>query len=185
LKQTESESEAVVAAARSIYERGNSPNLQVSVFFGAQRGFNRKNRSVFATALANLVAANVPASDGDAVLKNDWSNPEVFPYEILKVSITRHRLLTANYWIVPAVGWILENFEGPLQETITKKEIPLRGYDTGCAVLWLLIVAEDSSPSAFFNPSESTLCHPYVSSFDRVFFLELFKGKAFELKLKK
>jgi hypothetical protein len=185
LKRTESESEGVVAAARSIYEKRNLPNLFVLVSVGAEKSFNRKNRNVFATVLANLVADNVPPANNSIDLENPWNNPEGFPYEIHSVSIFRNPLFTRNYWTVASWGWIVENFVESLQETITKKEIPLRGYDTGCAALWLLIVADDSSPSAFFNPSDSTLCHPYVSSFDRVFFLELFNGKASELKLKK
>jgi hypothetical protein len=132
-----------------------------------------------------LVAANIPAANDFAELENDWDNPTVFPFEIHSVSILRHAVLKRNYWTIPSAGWFRENIARELQETITKKEARIRGYDAGCAALWLLIVAENNGPSAFFDPSESTLSHPYVASFDRVFFLDLFKAKAFELRIAK
>jgi hypothetical protein len=183
LKREESESEAMIDAARTIYEQRNLPNLQVSVFLGAHTHLTKQNRNTFATALANLVAANIPAHNNPTELENDWDDERGFPFEIHLVSIWRLPLLTRNHWTVGPFGLIRENFAQTLQEVISKKEAPIRGYDTGCAALWLLIVAEHSSPSAFFDPSESTLSHPYVSSFDRVFFLELSKRKAFELRI--
>ena len=156
---------------------------RLSVFLGAHTRFTKQNRNTFATALANLVAANIPAHNNPTELENDWDDERGFPFEIHLVSIWRLPLLTRNHWTVGPFGLIRENFAQTLQEVISKKEAPIRGYDTGCAALWLLIVAEHSSPSAFFDPSESTLSHPYVSSFDRVFFLELSKRKAFELRI--
>ena len=185
LKRTESESEAVVDAARIIYEKRNLPNLHLGVFLSAQTQFNKQNRNIFATALADLVGANIPAPNDITEVENDWGNASAFPFEIRSVLIWRPPSLTRNCWTVASFGWIRENFVQALQETIAKKEARILGYDTGCDALWLLIVGENSSPSAFFDPSESTLSHPYVSSFDRVFFLELFQAKASELRIAK
>ena len=183
MKREESEGQAMVDEARALYEKRGLPNLQVSVFLGAQPAFTRQNRKTFATALAELVAANIPAANDLADLENGWDDADVFPFEIHSVSILRHPVLTRNYWTVPQAGWILENFPQLLQERIAKKETHIRGYDSGCAALWLLVVAEHSGPSSFFEPSEATLAHTYTSSFDRMFFLELFKRSVFELKL--
>jgi hypothetical protein len=185
LKRTESESEAMVSAACSIYEERNLPNLHLGVFLSAQTPFNKQNRKALATALADLVTANIPAPNGITEPENDWGNASAFPFEIRSVLIWRPPSLSRNCWTVASFGWIRENFAQTLQETIAKKEARILGYDTGCDALWLLIVGENSSPSAFFNPSESTLSHPYVSSFDRVFFLELFQAKASELRIAK
>ena len=185
LKRAESESQAMVDMALSLYEKRKLPNLKLGVFLGAETAFNKQNRTIFATALAELVAANIPAPNDFAELENDWDNPRVFPFEIHSVSIFRHAVLKRNYWTIPSAGCCRESIARELRETITKKDARIRGYDAGCAALWLLIVAENGSPSGFFDPSEATLSHCYASSFDRVFFLELFKRKASELRIAK
>jgi hypothetical protein len=48
---------------------------------------------------------------------------------------------------------------------------------------WLLIVAEGNSASTFFDRSTKTLQHSYRSSFDRIFFLEAFRRKVWELNV--
>jgi len=78
LKREESESEAVVSEACRIYEKSHLPNLQVSVNFGAEKSFSRKTRTTFATALANLVANNVPAAKDCIDLENHWIIPSSF-----------------------------------------------------------------------------------------------------------
>jgi hypothetical protein len=185
LKRTESEREAVVSEACRLYERKGLPHLHISVHLGAETAFNRRNRNTFATALADIVAANVPGPNDWAEVVNNWENPQVFPYEIHSVQILRNRVLSRNYWTIPTWGWIMENFTEKLQEVITSKESRIRGYDSECNELWLLVVAENSTAAAGFDPSESTLAHPYVSSFNRVFFLDLFKREIFELKLER
>ena len=183
MKREESEGQAMVDEARSLYEKRGLPNLHVSVFLGARPAFTRQNRKTFAAALAELVAANIPAANDLAELENGWDAADVFPFEIHSVSILRHPVLTRNYWTVPQAGWILENFPQLLQEKIAKKEASIRGYDADCTALWLLVVAEHRGPSSFFAPSGATLARSYDSSFDRVFFLELLQRKVFELKL--
>jgi len=97
--------------------------------------------------------------------------------------ILRHPSLTKNYWTVPSWGWIRDNFSETLQDIIKKKEQLLQSYDTGCKEMWLLVVAEHNSASAFFEPNAATLNHSYKSTFKRIFFSGLFSGKVSELKL--
>jgi len=185
LRQTESETESLVAEASRIYQKRNLPNLHLGVTLGSEKLFDRSNRTKFATALADLVAANVPERNGLVEVENDWSNPEVFPFEIHSVLILRNAALTKNHWTIPSFGWIVENFTETLQQIITKKERLIHGYDTECNALWLLIVAENGSAASFFDPSPETQSYPYASSFDRVFFLDLFKMHLFELTIER
>jgi hypothetical protein len=182
LKRDESESEAAVSEARRIYEKSDLPNLHVSVNFGVEKPFSRRTRTTFATTLAKLVAANVPSVNSYVELENDWENPKNFPFEIDSVYILRNSALTRNHWSSPSGGVFRENFTRELQEVILDKESRLSGYST-CATHWLLVVAENSSPSAFFDPSATTLNHLYKSTFNRIFFLDLFLRKVYELKL--
>src|SRR6266481_107811 len=60
LRREESECEALVSAARDLYEKRNLPYLHLSVHFGSEKPFRRANRAPFASAIANLVTANIP-----------------------------------------------------------------------------------------------------------------------------
>jgi hypothetical protein len=184
LRRGESECERMVAAARAIYEQRNLPNLHVAVHVGRNEPFNMANRPRFASTLANLVAANIPGSNGLLEVQNDWSDAEVFPYEIDSILILRNPVLTVNHWNAGQAGFILENFIEALQRVLDSKESRFVGYDTSCDEQWLLIVAENGSPSAAFDPSTATLAHSYTSSFDRVFFLDLFKSNVRELNIR-
>jgi hypothetical protein len=183
LKRAESECEKAVLESRRIYEKHNLPKLYVSVHIGGENSFNRKNRSKFAAVIAKLVAANVPSVDRYVALENDFNNPLQFPYEIDSIYIYRHSWPEENRWSAPSAGLYREHFVDELQSVISEKDSKLCGYARDCKEQWLLIVAENSSPSTFFDPSQRTTNHCYKSSFDKVFLLELFKVKLFELKL--
>jgi hypothetical protein len=186
LRREESECEALVSAARNLYEKRNLPHLQVSIHFGSEKPFSRSNRPVFASTIADLVAANVPeARNGLVEIQNDWDNPQTYPYEVGSILILRNPVLTGNYWSAGQAGWISEDFVPELQKVIGTKEACLRGYDATCDALWLLIVADNGGPSGFFDPSPTTLAHEYTSSFDRVFFLRPFSRKVCQLKIRK
>ena len=183
LKRVESECEKAVSEAQRIYEKRSLPCLHVSVHIGGENSFNKKTRHKFATAIANLVATNIPHVSKFTEVNNDWNNPDQFPYEIESIYIYRYSWPEKNRWSAPSAGLYRENFTDELQSAISKKESRLRGYASDCKEHWLLVIAENSSPSTFFDPSEKTTSHCYRSSFNKVFLLELFKLKHFELNL--
>ena len=183
LKQKESECEQAVLAARKIYEKKNLPNLHVSVHIGGKNSFNRATRNKFATAIANLVAANIPLPGKYSEVENSWNDPNQFPYEINSICIYRYSWSDKNIWTAPSAGFYREHFIEDLQRVISEKDLKLNGYSQDCKEQWLLVVAENSSPSTFFDPSEITVNHVYKSAFAKVFIMEMFKVKLFELKL--
>ncbi len=183
LKRRESECEKAVLEARKIYEKLKLPKLHVSVHIGGENSFNRTNRERFATAIANLVAANVPPPGKYVAVKNDFNDPARFPYEIDSIYIYQYSWPDENNWTAPSAGLYRENFVDELQNVISEKDLKLNGYMPDCKEQWLLVVAENSSPSTFFDPSEITVSHSYKSAFDKVFVMELFRVKLFELKL--
>jgi len=184
LRRNESECDQMIEAARELYEKRSLPHLHVSVHVTGEKVFTRSNRQRFASALADVVAANVPQANELQEVENDCNNPAAFPYEIDSILILRNRALTRNYWNAGKAGFILEDFTDRLQAVIDQKESRIGGYDTDCSELWLLIVAENDNPSAAFDPSPATLSHSYTSSFHRVFILNLFQRKVSDLKIK-
>lgn len=185
LKKEEAEFEAMVNEARLIYETKGLPCLWVTISSHTKAAFNKLNRKAFADKIANLVALNIPCINGWKELENDWHNPDVFPFEIDSFSINQNSKLSRNHWIVNSWGWIQENFGAKLQEILSQKEQSIGNYDKRCKEHWLLIVADHRGASSFYDGSESTLSHQYSSSFDKAFFLDLFKGSAFQLDLLK
>lgn len=183
LKREESEVEAAITEAQHIYEELNLPHLHVSVIVGDGKTFNRQNRKKFAVAIANLVSRNLPGPDGSVELDNDWNNPDVFPFEINSIGIYRFAKLIRNHWSRPDGGFFRTDFINELQDIISAKDKLLPNYDRDCKAHWLLIVAENGSPSSFFDPSAATLNHLYKSLFNRVFFMDLFLRKYSELRL--
>ena len=182
-KRSESECEKAVLEARRIYEMQHLPNLQVSVHIGCEKVFNKKNRSHFANAIAKQVINNTPPPKSYIDLENRWNDSKSFPFEINNILIFNLPSLTQNHWHVPSGGICREDFEAELQDVLDEKESKIANYSPDCREQWLLVVAENMSASTFYEASEKTILHQYKSSFNKVFLLELFKGKLIELKL--
>src|SRR4030095_7782649 len=179
----ESECRSLVDAARRLYESESTIPLEVKVHFGRSTQFNKRNRGKFARILANLVLTNIPQPDSWIDLENNWENPGFFPYEIVGLSIIRLSAFRRNFWSVPSAGFFQEDFAPKVEAIITTKEHAISTYETDCTRRWLLIVAEGNSASTFFDPSTKTLQHSYSSSFDRIFLVETFRRKVWELNV--
>jgi hypothetical protein len=182
-RQQESECRSLVDAACRLYESESTIPLEVKVHFGGSTQFNKRNRGKFARILANLVLTNIPRPDSWISLQNNWGNPSFFPYEIAGLSIIRLSAFRRNFWSVPSAGFFQENFAPKIEAIIATKEHAISTYRTDCIGRWLLIVAGGNSASTFFDSSTKTLQHSYRSSFDRIFFLEAFRRRLWELKV--
>ena len=184
LKRAESECEKAVSEAQKIYETLNLPPLQVTAHISGENSVSRKNRRKFSGAIANIVAENIPPPGSYVAIDNHFEDAARFPYEIDFIHIFRYSWPDQkNFWTAPSGGFYREDFIEELQRVISEKDSKLSGYMTGCVEQWLLVMAENSSASTFFDPSETTINYVYKSSFHKVFVLELFKVKLHELKL--
>jgi hypothetical protein len=182
-RQQESECRSLVDAACGLYVNESTIPLEVKFHFGSSTQFNKRNREKFARILANLVLTNIPRPDSRISLDNNWENPGFFPYEIAGLSIIRLSALPKNFWSVPSAGFFQEDFAPKIEAIIATKEHAIRTYETDCIEAWLLIAAEGNSASTFFDPSKKTLQHSYRSSFDRIFLIEAFRRKVWELNI--
>ena len=179
----EAEQKTIVQKAQEMYEQVNTTPVWVHVYFSHHAVFNRQNRSRFTRALADLVMANVPNDDALVQLDNPYNDLERFPIEFDRIEIERRAVVTKNFWSSPSGGIVGEHFVPLLQTAISAKETSLLGYNTACSEQWLLVVMEGMTPSTLFDPSKSTLDHLYSSSFGRVFLLDAFRCKQWELRV--
>lgn len=179
----ESEVNATVNEAIRLHVGAKLPNLLVGLHFSMQATFEKSSRFKLAKLIAGLIARNIPPLGACSFVANAWNDLENFPVEIAAMDIFRMSSLKRNMWSYTPFGLIRENVLGALQLAIDRKEHSLAGYDQNCAEHWLLIVAENSSPATFYEPSDVSLSNAYRCSFKRVFFLDLFSGKVSELKV--
>jgi hypothetical protein len=182
IQAQESECRQMLDEACRMYDQMKLPPLNVSVLFKAPTALNRRNRSHFARTLADLVAKNVPSSKGFYSLEIDSDSTDRFPLNILSIHMVRFDFPKSSFISMPIDLTIKEEFSAELQKVISGKDELLSKYQK-CDVYWLLVVAEWAAPSSFFDPSKTTLSTLYHSSFDRVFFLNMFDHVPVELSL--
>jgi hypothetical protein len=184
LQVQESEQQLMLNEASNKYSAMNLPHLHVSIFFANETKFNKGNRAHYASVLANLIASNVPQSNGFHSIENDFDSPAKFPFEFHSLHIARFDSQKSSFMHIPMAGWVQEDFSTELQNKMSEKNLLLPNYQK-CAAYWLLIVAEWAAPSSFFVPSQKMLSIEYESDFDRVFFMNMFDREASELSLLK
>ena len=114
----ESECQQMVMEALKCYEKMNLPITEVSLSFGTDTSFNKKNRKKFAKILTNLIVENLPADNSWLRLKNDYLSPTTFPFEIHSVRIARYNFLINNFWFVSGFGCVQKDFYKELQDII-------------------------------------------------------------------
>jgi hypothetical protein len=182
LQSQESERDAVVADARQIYETMELDPVQVHFAFEGDSNLTKRNRKKYAHTLAMVVAKNLPPKNSWLDVDNDFNSPESFPFEVHNISIARFDSLTRNAWSVPVGGFVLEDCRTDFQRVISQKDLLVRDY-RDCREQWLLIVADWSGPSSFFEPSTQTLTHVYRTAFDRIFFLSAVSRRFVELPI--
>lgn len=180
LQKQESERQQLVTEASKVYTASGHPKAHVSIHFAGDSKFHKHNRPVYARTIANLVASKIQIIDRHGYVENDYQSAETFPFEIHSLHIYRSEALDTTFFSIPVAGFVQEDFVSIIQEKLIEKDEALRKYQE-CTEYWLLILAEWSAPSSFFNPSQQTLSHEYTSTFDRVFFLNIFGRKLSQL----
>lgn len=180
MQMQESETTVTVQIARYLYEQRDLPNLDMRVVFGNSE-IKKSDRASLANRLADTVQKSLPAPNSWVSFLNDLSDDSSLPEQISYLSIGRFDGLERNHWSVSDAGWVQEDFIDELQRRIDEKNKELPHYLKSCSRCWLLIVADGTGPSSFFDPSEDTKQHPYHSLFHRTFFMEAFTQKVIEL----
>jgi hypothetical protein len=181
LKAQESEKRMIVDMARKLHEKRGMPILHVSVLFGSSGPFNKSKRKLLSEQLANAIQACMPTPESWCRIDHTFEDDCPFPVEVASVRIANFSSLKRNHWSVGEAGWVQEDFVGELQKAIDEKHSELSEYLSRCSTCWLLIVADGSGPSSFFDPSDNTKRHTYSSRFPRTYFVEAFDGRIIQL----
>ena len=177
----ESERQKLADKASLIFEQLSPIKLHVSIHIGGYTAFSNRNIEEYADKVVQLVIANMPIEGSWKILRNPYNDRNIFPYEFSNISIARNAAFTRNLWTLPSGGFVQEDFVPELKEVIAAKDKLLRRYHKDCVTHWLVIVAENNSPSTLLEPSEATLTHIYCSGFNRIIVLDALRQKVHNL----
>ncbi len=89
-----------------------------------------------------------------------------------------------TFFNAPCAAWIATISRDDIQRVLASKEPKHATYRTRCDVAWLVINADTESTSTWFEFDPSHLADPFLTDFSRVFLVQHFKGKAFELNVR-
>lgn len=172
----------IIERIKYLLKRNNYNNYEIHLILTIDRNLTKKERDTIANKVYRLIEAKIIASNVPTEIVNDFEDLEIFPEEVSRISVYKLPNLQSPSVLDAKVGWMQYNMIDLLQETINRKSNKVNHY-LNCNQLWLLIHTVSKSSGTFFNPSEETLNHHYSSYFGRVFFLNSFDKKVYELNL--
>jgi hypothetical protein len=146
--------------------------------WGSVHFANREKPSLdteeLAPLLLDIILNNAPRN-GETVQLSGEALPSEFSFlQIVRLSAdAKHALGATRCSYVPPLS------PAQVQKACEVKEQKLAGK---CRELWLLMVLEGFAPSSLWKVDDAVLSHRYHTTLDRLFILECFGGKYFELR---
>jgi hypothetical protein len=175
--QPEAYQKLICDRAREIAIELGLPSLHVSVLFSLNVAPTKRDLKKLPDQLANAIGRKIPT--GEDAVRLTWEDGLALPIDAVSAKRALERDAT---WEPAGLGEIAHNFADRLQERVDNKEREISRYLQNCSACWLLIVADWTGPSAFFEMSEDTASHVYECSFERVYFLDHFLQKVYRLR---
>lgn len=170
----------LLTACRVEWHLRQCPHVEVHVHFNPSILIPKRQIGELASLLCDVVAANLPAEEGYVSLEFDWDRREAFlPEQITVVHVVRFTGPGESHWLAPDSDFVMPLTIELVQSTLNRKS--LANYREPGAESWLLIVDDGRHISASFALSEAVLKHQYYAQFERMFLLELFSLRAYEL----
>lgn len=177
------EQEFVINLAQKKYESLGLPPLDVLISFEPNPSLSKQQRNVLAEQLVEIVRSRIPEHfQRIALEQNDDGR---LPKVITHIRIYRLPEPTMHHWHFGRAGAVNSSFETELQEVIRAKESCLPRYLQRCQNCWLIVSADWDTPASFFQFSERMRTHEFESHFDRIFFVDRFDRRAYELTIRR
>jgi hypothetical protein len=173
----------VVNRAREIFERSGHPQIHASVLLRDTPHISKAQVEPLALTISNLVAQNLPDYDSSPIELPGWEIESPFPDFIHQIKVYRIAGLTRSFFSCPGSTWIATLAPEDIERVLALKEPKYTSYRNRCSRAWLLINADISSMSTWFEFESDALARHYCSSFDRVFLLRHFGQKLYELHI--
>ncbi len=114
-------------------------------------------------------------------MKSHRIDVDSMPYWINALYVAKYPDWGYCHWNWDGAGWVVKDVTQYIQRAIDKKQNKIVNYRERCEIINLLLCA-GHGPHNFMHPDEDSLSERYVSSADRIFFLDLGLRQVHELK---
>lgn len=170
---------ALLEACATEWRRRQCPGAEVHVHFNPNVPIQKNRIRAFASQLCDAVAGNLPAAEDYVGLEFDWERRDSFlPEQVTAVHVVRFGN-GDSHWLGPASGYVIPLTTELVQAAIDRKA--LGDYRELGAESWLVIVANGLRISGSFDVPEVVVQHRYRAAFQRMFLLELFSTRPYEI----
>lgn len=158
--------EEIMQQARQIAENAGTPPVRVDLIFPKDQPLqiSPSEKLKFSGRIANFVHANTPQVNG-------YFQKQMPEYTGFAICINRNQHLCNHDWHLVHVDFAILDSRETLQIEIDKKSKKFKRYRKNCNKCWLLLIAKGRKASSFIYANDETRQHPFVSSFERTYFL--------------
>lgn len=184
----EKDHEAVAGQAENMFNARNGASVEVHLIWHPGRHLRKSDRTPLASALAELVEANVPekALETNFIEDQQLRGTRLRRY-LSDVLVTRLPGRGRGVWSSFESAWTAVS-EEELQSILDSKEEDVRGYHENlieeydaCEAIWLLIVAEGRYAASLVDLPRSAESRRYRTSFDKAFFWDMVRDTVLAL----
>ena len=134
-----------------------------------------------ASAIAKIAVKNIPPANSSVREEYDWTNRAYFPDIINSIAVHRLSGITQTHFNCPGSTWVAPLMPVDIERAIASKEGKYTTYRKCCVEVWLLINADISSMSTWFQFDAGVLTGSFETSFQRVFIMRHFGNVLHEL----
>lgn len=173
----------IAELAEHNYSSRGLPPLHVSIHFNPNYSLTKRDVPGLATAISDLVEANLPAEGGVYREEYDWDNRAHFPEELLLVSAWRLASLKRSFFSAPSAAFIPDMSREDIERILLAKANKVERYLRKCDQIWLVINCDGGNLSNVFDVDEEVFRTAFETPFDRVFVFRHMAGKVHELRL--
>jgi len=180
LQAQESLAQRIISNAQRAYTSSGVQHAHVSVHFALGVDLRNLNRDQIAVALAAFVTAQGLSAGQHIQWRQDYVGsalPEAITY-VQMLGVPEPRMA---HWTTPRAGWVAPMTETVLQTSIDEKAARLPKYALRLATNWLLLVADGTKPSQFFDAPSAAVASAIVSPFARTFYFGRMRRIVIEL----
>ncbi|HEX9390764.1 MAG TPA: hypothetical protein VF928_05580 [Usitatibacteraceae bacterium] len=175
--------ERVVGRAKELFSAASAAPLYVSVLLNESISIGKSDVEPLAKKIAALLLSNCPAVGKRYEGRYDWVNRDRVPKQVHRLAAYNVPNSNRAFFYAPGATWVASLTSEVVQRVLDSKEPKIPAYRSQCVETWLVIAHDTNRMSTWFELSYEPSNVEFVSSFDRVFLLNLFANKLEELNV--
>jgi hypothetical protein len=169
-----------VDRAQAIYAAGGHPPIRCTVFMSDEH-IQKPEVEGLAAAIARIAIKNLPPACGSVREDYNWLNRDYFPERIHSVAVHRLEAITRTHFNCPGAVWVPHLTTEDIERALEPKDEKYPAYRTRCTAAWLVVCADTTAMSTWFEFEPPALAATYRASFERVFVMRQFGNVLHEL----